>query len=108
MDVDSEWQDILTLVPARGSEVLQWKGGYIYHTKWVHSEAMGPVWATPDGHVLFNATHWRPVLAPPAERAPPGPVNCTHVLRREGKAYPRTCARCGLGPCPFYAKEPQS
>lgn len=28
-----------------------------------------------------------------------GPVNCTHVLRREGKAYPRTCA---LGPCPFY------
>lgn len=36
---------------------------------------------------------------------PTGPVNCTHVLRREGKSYPRTCARCGLGPCPFYDKD---
>lgn len=41
--------------------------------------------------------------APKAE--PPGPVNCTHVLRREGRSYPRTCERCGLGPCPFYDKQ---
>lgn len=25
--------------------------------------------------------------------------NCTHVLMKAGKAYPRTCAECGLGPC---------
>lgn len=36
------------------------------------------------------------------EAEAPGPVNCNMVKRREGKAYPRTCERCGLGPCPFY------
>jgi hypothetical protein len=41
-----------------------------------------------------------PHVAPEAE--PSGPVNCTHVLRRTGKPYPRTCERCRLGPCPFY------
>lgn len=25
---------------------------------------------------------------------------CNYVLREEGKSYPRTCAVCGLGPCP--------
>jgi len=25
--------------------------------------------------------------------------NCTYTLRNLGKAYPRTCAECGLGPC---------
>lgn len=42
--------------------------------------------------------------APPrkSEETPLGPVNCTHVLRRDGKPYPRTCERCHLGPCPFY------
>lgn len=35
----------------------------------------------------------------------PGPVNCTQVLRAQGKTYPRTCGRCGLGPCPFFDKE---
>ena len=24
---------------------------------------------------------------------------CNHVLANQGQAYPRTCARCGLGPC---------
>lgn len=41
----------------------------------------------------------------PEKPAPVGPVNCTHVLRRQGKAYPRTCQRCGLGPCPFYNQD---
>jgi hypothetical protein len=43
-----------------------------------------------------------------AEKVPdprPGPVNCQHVLRREGKPYPRTCERCRLGPCPFYNRD---
>lgn len=40
------------------------------------------------------------------KREPPGPVNCNVVIRREAiKPYPRTCARCGLGPCPFYNKD---
>jgi hypothetical protein len=48
----------------------------------------------------------RATAAPSPEPAPKPqePVNCTHVLRAEGKAYPRTCQRCGLGPCPFYEK----
>lgn len=25
--------------------------------------------------------------------------NCSDTLRAQGKAYPRTCAVCGLGPC---------
>lgn len=32
----------------------------------------------------------------------PGPVNCNTVLRAQGKPMPRTCERCGLGPCPFF------
>ena len=27
---------------------------------------------------------------------------CNAVLREQGKAYPRTCAHCALGPCPFF------
>lgn len=26
-------------------------------------------------------------------------ADCTNELREQGKAYPRTCKRCGLGPC---------
>lgn len=25
--------------------------------------------------------------------------DCQQALRKEGKPYPRTCAKCGLGPC---------
>jgi hypothetical protein len=32
----------------------------------------------------------------------PGPVNCSTRLRHQKAAYPRTCVRCGLGPCPFF------
>lgn len=35
---------------------------------------------------------------------PKAPANCTRVLRSQGLAYPRTCQRCGLGPCPFNAE----
>lgn len=27
-------------------------------------------------------------------------ADCNEVLRAQGLPYPRTCARCGLGPCP--------
>lgn len=26
-------------------------------------------------------------------------MSCNKILQREGLAYPRACARCGLGPC---------
>lgn len=35
----------------------------------------------------------------------PGPINCNTRLRFQNKAMPRTCARCGLGPCPFFTKD---
>ena len=28
-------------------------------------------------------------------------TNCTRIMREQGKAYPRTCPRCGLGPCAY-------
>ena len=28
-------------------------------------------------------------------------TNCTLIMREQGKAYPRTCPRCGLGPCAY-------
>lgn len=34
----------------------------------------------------------------------PGPVNCNiRIQHQPGRnAYPKTCERCGLGPCPFF------
>ena len=26
-------------------------------------------------------------------------MSCSEELRKDGKAYPRTCAECGFGPC---------
>lgn len=34
-----------------------------------------------------------------------GPVNCSTRLRHQGLAYPRTCTRCGIGPCPFFSDD---
>lgn len=41
-------------------------------------------------------------------RTSPGPVNCNVVRQAKGLAYPRTCERCGLGPCPFFDKNGRS
>lgn len=30
-----------------------------------------------------------------------GAVNCTYIIAAQNKPYPRTCQRCGLGPCAF-------
>lgn len=32
-------------------------------------------------------------------------AECNEDLRIAGKAYPRTCAKCGLGPCKIYSNE---
>jgi NTP pyrophosphatase (non-canonical NTP hydrolase) len=37
-------------------------------------------------------------VLPPRDRLD-RPSNCSDRMREEGKAYPRTCARCRLGPC---------
>ena len=31
---------------------------------------------------------------------------CAYELRCQGRAYPRTCAECGLGPCKYQNKPP--
>ncbi len=31
---------------------------------------------------------------------------CSETLRAQGKAYPRTCRKCGLGPCIGAPKQP--
>lgn len=36
---------------------------------------------------------------PEPEKPHFAPADCTHVLRAQGKVYPRTCAHCGFGPC---------
>src|SRR5258708_484556 len=35
-------------------------------------------------------------------RTSPGPGNCSTWKRFHNEASPRTCERCGLGPCPFF------
>jgi hypothetical protein len=32
-------------------------------------------------------------------------LRCSHALRRQGLTYPRTCTKCGLGPCHFAGEE---
>jgi hypothetical protein len=59
----SEWQTIES-APKDGTQVLLWRET-VYSARWLHSEVMGPVWATPDGHVIFRATHWMPLPTPP-------------------------------------------
>lgn len=39
-----------------------------------------------------------PTSTPQVEQGP-HLQNCTKKLQTAGKAYPRTCAECGLGPC---------
>ena len=65
----SEWQLIgENWCPPFGTEALLYKAGHVYSARWVHSEVMGPVWATPDGHVILRASHHMP-LPPPPEQA---------------------------------------
>lgn len=56
----------------------------------------------------LNASWVAPMMLKPAPeqygKAPPlrptnGGVTPSCVLRTQGKAYPRTCPKCGLGPC---------
>ena len=48
-DIPEEWKD--------GRAILLIKNGEIYAVRWILESAYGPVWATPDGHVIFGATH---------------------------------------------------
>ena len=42
----------------------------------------------------------------PAQPAPVQDSTCRETLRAQGKAYPRTCRKCGLGPCIGAPKQP--
>jgi len=35
----------------------------------------------------------------PTQSAPVQDSTCNETLRAQGKAYPRTCRKCGFGPC---------
>jgi hypothetical protein len=41
-----------------------------------------------------------------ARSAPVQDSACNNSLREQGKAYPRTCRKCGLGPCIGAPKQP--
>ncbi|MFM2239060.1 MAG: hypothetical protein RJA69_434 [Pseudomonadota bacterium] len=43
---------------------------------------------------------------PPAQPAPMQDSTCNETLRAQGKEYPRTCRKCGLGPCIGAPKQP--
>ena len=57
-----EWKDF--------RPVLLFKSGEIYSVRWITESEYGPVWATPDGHVIFGATK---ACLPPVDRNPPAP-----------------------------------
>lgn len=68
----------------------------------------GEAWRLPAGeHRLYLAPLSVAPLVPaakgqlalPAYPPPAPPAQCQRRLREQGKAYPRTCAVCGLGPC---------
>ena len=41
----------------------------------------------------------QPAVAEPHKQEPVQDSTCNETLRGHGKAYPRTCKKCGLGPC---------
>ncbi len=60
----SGWQPIET-APKDGTSVLLLKDCNVHVARWIQSEAMGPVWCTPDSHVIFRATMWHELPEPP-------------------------------------------
>jgi hypothetical protein len=54
----------------------------------------------PDGTDLYTT--------PPAQPAPVQDSTCNETLRAQDKAYPRTCKKCGKGPCIGAPKQPPS
>ena len=62
------WQPIET-APWSGPPVLLWKANTQeqYVAARIRGEH-GPGWCTPDGHQIFNATHWMPLPAAPEPR----------------------------------------
>jgi hypothetical protein len=54
------------------------------------------------GLVALEVAHEKAIAALKERLAQPAPVQdstCNETLRAQGKAYPRTCRKCGLGPC---------
>jgi hypothetical protein len=57
------------------------------------------VWRTRYFHLPIANT-------PPAQPAPVQDSTCNETLRAQDKAYPRTCKKCGKGPCIGAPKQP--
>ena len=55
----------------------------------------------------IDGTSGKPLYeCPAAQPAPVQDSTCSETLRAQGKAYPRTCKKCGLGPCIGAPKQP--
>lgn len=57
---------------------------------------------TEDGAATVFAAGYKAKHASHHASTSPGPVNCNTRLHFQHQPYPRTCERCGLGPCPFF------
>ena len=60
--------------------------------------------AMDDAEVAKNELH-QMVAEALAEQPAQQDNTCSNALREQGKAYPRTCKKCGLGPCVELAQQ---
>jgi hypothetical protein len=61
-------------------------------------------WRMKSPQAVFRELHR--LTTPPAQPAPVQDSTCSETLRAQGKAYPRTCRKCGKGPCIGAPKQP--
>jgi hypothetical protein len=52
-----------------------------------------------DARPILDAADQLRSLADAAPKQEQWPSNCNKRLQADGESYPRTCAKCGLGPC---------
>ena len=81
-------------------EALEWcHGGEPCGT----AEAITAIKAALAQQADHSEQHLDMVKAQPAQQD----STCSNALRAQGKAYPRTCKKCGLGPCVGLAQPSQ-
>lgn len=94
MDKGAVDRIIVSRLPQGGYTVRRYGAQHDFHDELA---AFGDV----DGALRFVKHCIEPVPAEQMPGATERPANCMYALQAAGKAYPRTCERCGLGPCPF-------
>lgn len=119
------WMPIETAPKHAGTEIFAARFGL--HADGVTTmcirEPFVSFWSPSLGKFYCDPTHWLCVVPPMPDVAversvkrkatshastSPGPVNCQIRKRFQKEAYPRTCERCGLGPCPFFHTDGRS